>query len=306
VDSDRTDAGSVGYPCVLKPVGLSGSRGVIRANDPGEFAAAYQRIRALLARPQVRAARAGLEDEILVESFIPGREFAIEGVMTDGRLTVFAIFDKPDPLDGPFFEETIYVTPSRLPHAEQRAIESTVQQAAVTLGLGHGPVHAECRVTDDGDVYVLEVAARPIGGLCSRVLRFARRDSAGGPERTAPRPDDHWRLEHVLMEHAVRRPIDRYERERGGAAVMMVPIPARGLLKGVSGEEDARRVAGVDEIRITAKRDQLLEPLPDAGSYLGFIFARGAAPADAERAVREAHARLHFDIAAPIEVVPNR
>ncbi len=306
VDSDRTDAGSVGYPCVLKPVGLSGSRGVMRANDPGEFAAAYQRICALLARPQVRAARAGLEDEILVESFIPGREFAMEGVMTEGRLTVFAIFDKPDPLDGPFFEETIYVTPSRLSDAEQRAIESTVQQAAVTLGLRHGPVHAECRVTDNGDVYVLEVAARPIGGLCSRVLRFARRDSAGGPERTAPRPDDHWWLEHVLIEHAVRRPIDRYERERGGAAVMMVPIPARGLLKGVSGEEDARRIPGVDEIRITAKRDQLLEPLPDAGSYLGFIFARGAAPADAERAVREAHARLHFDIAAPIEVVPNR
>lgn len=306
VNSDRTDTNSVGYPCVLKPVGLSGSRGVIRANDPAEFAAAYRRIRALLARPQVRAARAGLEDEILVESFIPGREFAIEGVMTDGRLTVFAIFDKPDPLDGPFFEETIYVTPSRLSDAQQRAIESTVQQAALALGFAYGPVHAECRVTDQGDVYVLEVAARPIGGLCSRVLRFARRDSAGGPERTAPRRDDRWRLEHVLIEHAVRRPIDRYERERGGAAVMMVPIPARGLLKGVSGEEDARRVPGVDEVRITAKRDQLLEPLPEAGSYLGFIFGRGPAPADAERAVREAHGRLRFDVAARIEVVPNQ
>ncbi len=306
-DIDRAvSTNGVGYPCVLKPVGLSGSRGVIRANDPVELAAAYRRIRALLARPHVRAARAGLEDEILVESFIPGREFAIEGVMTEGRLTVFAIFDKPDPLEGPFFEETIYVTPSRVPDTEQRAIESTVQRAAAALGLGHGPVHAECRVTDDGRVFVLEVAARPIGGLCSRVLRFARQDSGGGPERAALRRDDRWSLEHVLLEHAIGRPIGRYERELGGAAVMMVPIPARGLLKNVAGEEDARSVPGVDEVRITAKRDQLLEPLPEAGSYLGFIFARGAAPADAERAVREAHGRLRFDIAAQIEVVPNR
>jgi biotin carboxylase len=293
--ADLPRDGGVEYPCVLKPIGLSGSRGVIRADSPAEFAAAFGRIRALLARPQVRSARAGLEDEILVESFIPGREYAIEAVATHGRLTVFAIFDKPDPLDGPFFEETIYVTPSRASRAVQRAIVSTVERAVDALGLQHGPVHAECRVGDDGRVFVLEVAARPIGGLCSRVLRF------GGPERTAPR-DRGWSLEHVLLEHALQRPIDGYERERDAAAVMMIPIPARGLLKGIAGEEDARAVPGVDEVRITAKRDQLLEPLPEAGSYLGFIFARGTTPRDAEHAVRAAHACLRFDIASPIPI----
>jgi len=311
---DLPDEAGVEYPCVLKPVGLSGSRGVIRANDPHEFAAAFQRIRALLARPDVRATRAGLEDEILIESFIPGREFAIEAVATHGRLRVFAIFDKPDPLDGPFFEETIYVTPSRASELVQRAIVSAVERSAEALGLRHGPVHAECRVADDGRVFVLEVAARPIGGLCSRVLRF------GGPERTARRGrpettvlrggseragapgEQRWSLERVLLEHAVHRPIDHYEREPNAAAVMMVPIPGRGLLKGVAGEGDARAVPGVDDVRITAKRDQLLEPLPEAGSYLGFIFGRGSTPADAERAVREAHARLRFDIASPIPI----
>ena len=283
--------GDLGFPCVLKPVGLAGSRGVIRADDPSEYEAAVERIRALLARPQVRAARAGLEDEILVESFIPGREFALEGVMTNGQLAVFAIFDKPDPLDGPFFEETIYVTPSRASDSEQQAMISTTQRGAVALGLLHGPIHAECRLSDEGRVFMLEMAARPIGGLCSRVLRFTARDSA--PPRS---------LEHLLLAHATRRPIDGYEREREGAAVMMIPIPARGVLKGIAGEEEARAVLGIDDVRITAKPDQLLEPLPEAGSYLGFIFARRSTAADAERAVRAAHASLRFEIASPIPI----
>lgn len=279
------------FPVVVKPLGLSGSRGVIRANDDGEFAEARARIAALLARPAIKAARAGLEDEILVEEYIDGREFALEGVLTEGRLRTLAIFDKPDPLVGPFFEETIYVTPSREPAAIQAGIEEHVTRAARALGLYHGPVHAECRVTQEGKIYVLEVAARPIGGLCSRVLSFDNH-AAGS----------HLSLEDVLIRHAVGQSIDGYVRASDAAAVMMIPIPRRGLYKGVSGEETARAVHGVTEIRITAKVDQLLEPLPEAGSYLGFIFARGRKPADAEAAVRAAHAQLTFRIAAPIAV----
>lgn len=275
------------FPVVLKPVGLSGSRGVIRADDEEAFAAAFERIRALLARPEVRAARAGLEDEILVEHYIDGLEYAVEGVITDGALQVFAIFDKPDPLVGPFFEETVYVTPSRAPAEVQRRITDAVQQAAVALGLDHGPIHAECRVTPAGEVYVLEAAARPIGGLCSRVLAF---DTEGS-------------LESVLLQHAVGRPVSGLTREPAAAAVMMIPIPRRGVFKGVDGEKAAREIAGVTDIRITAKEGQLLEPLPEAGSYLGFIFARGARAADAERSVREAHRRLAFTIAPEISLV---
>ena len=278
------------FPMVLKPLGLSGSRGVIRADNEDAFAAASARIAALLARPQIRAARSGLEDAILVEEYIPGREFAIEGALTDGSLTVFATFDKPDPLEGPFFEETIYVTPSRVPETLRQRMAACVQEAAVALGLRHGPVHAECRVAADEEVYVVEVAARPIGGICSRVLTFSRR---GGGEHS---------LEEVLLHHAVGRPIHDYSREARAAAVMMIPIGQRGMFKGVSGDEEARRVPGVTDVTITAKPGQLLEPLPEAGSYLGFIFSRGVLPADAEASVREAHRLLQFAITRDLGV----
>jgi biotin carboxylase len=286
----------IGFPCVLKPVGLSGSRGVIRADGEDAFVAAFDRIRALLARPQIRAGRTGLDDEILVEQYIDGREFALEGVLTRGALQTFAIFDKPDPLVGPFFEETIYVTPSALDAATAARVVDHVARAAAALGLRHGPVHAECRVTPDGDVYVLEVAARPIGGLCSRVLAFA------GPEGSGQETGAAVSLEATLLRHAVGADVTAVNRESRAAAVMMIPIPQRGLYRGVSGDDEARAIAGVTDIRITAKPGQLLEPLPEAGSYLGFIFAKGERAADAEAAVRAAHARLSFDIAREIPV----
>jgi hypothetical protein len=285
---------AIGFPCVLKPVGLSGSRGVIRANDEREFAAALERIRALLARPQIRSARTGLEEHVLVERYIDGRECAVEGVLTHGLLRTFAIFDKPDPLEGPFFEETIYVTPSTLDRGLQVRVIEHVARGARALGLAHGPVHAECRITPDGTVYVLEIAGRPIGGLCATVLRLVRIAAVGRRALCS--------LEEVLLRHAIGESTDEWTREADGAAVMMIPIPARGILKGVIGADAARRVHGVTDVRITARIGQLLEPLPEAGSYLGFIFARGASAADAERAVREAHRKLTFEVAREITV----
>jgi biotin carboxylase len=279
------------FPCVVKPLGLSGSRGVIRANTAAELERAVARVRALLARRDVRVIRSGLEDTILIEGFIPGREYAIEGVLTNGSFLPFAIFDKPDPLDGPFFEETIYVTPSHLPPGEQQVAVEQVGRAAAALGLLNGPVHAECRVNERG-VFMLEVAPRPIGGLCSRVLRFIN-----------PEDDSEVSLEDVLLRHAVGEDVSRYTREPRAAGVMMVPIPARGTLKGVNGIEDAASVIGIEEVRITARIGQFLEQLPEAASYLGFIFARGSAPSAVVTALREGQARLRFDIAAPITVV---
>jgi biotin carboxylase len=279
------------YPAVVKPLGLSGSRGVIRADSAADLAAAVARVRQLLQRPDVRALRSGGEDTLLLEGFVPGREYAIEGVLTHGAFQALAIFDKPDPLDGPFFEETIYVTPPALDGHGQAQVVDAVQKASAALGLRHSPIHAECRVNADG-VFMLEVAARPIGGLCSRVLRF---DRPGGTGLAS--------LEEVLLRQALGQDVTGYAREVNASAVMMIPIPVRGILKRVEGEEEASQVAGVDDVRITAKRDQMLEPLPEAGSYLGFIFARGRHAADAEGAVREAHRRLRFEIAPRIEVV---
>jgi biotin carboxylase len=274
------------FPCVVKPLGLSGSRGVIRADSPGELAAAIDRVARLLARPHVRAIRSGLEGEILLEGFIEGRELAIEAVVTGGRLRVFAIFDKPDPLDGPFFEETVYVTPSDLPPAVQDAVVREVQRAVSALGLVHGPVHAECRVGPT-QIAMLEVAARPIGGLCSRVLRF----EPGGRS-----------LEEVLLRHALGGDLSSCEREPRAAGVMMIPIPRRGVYRRVDGEEAARAVGLVEDVRITAKPDQVLEPLPEGASYLGFIFARGPQRDAVVGALREAHRRLRFTIDPAIDL----
>jgi biotin carboxylase len=271
------------YPVVVKPLALSGSQGVIRADDDQALAQAIERLGRLLRTTDVVSERESAHDYVLIERFIPGREYAVEGVLTNGALRVLTIFDKPDPLDGPFFEETIYVTPSRAPETTQHAIVDAVSRAAGALGLRHGPVHAECRVQGT-EIYVLEVAARPIGGLCSKAIRFT------GPDETLAT------LEEVLLRHALAETVTAYQAISEATGVMMIPIPRRGVYRGVRGVDEARRVAGIDDVMITAKTDVTLVPLPEGRSYLGFIFATADTPADAERALRQAHAKLEFVI----------
>src|ERR1700761_8747986 len=158
---------------------LSASQGVVRANSRDEFVAAAERIRRLLGSPEILARKEAGLDRLIVEGFLPGKEVAVEGLLTDGELRVLAIFDKPDPLDGPYFEETIYVAPSRLSDVVQNEIERSARDAVRAIGLTQGPVHAEFRVNEDG-VWPLEVAPRPIGGLCARALRFVGAGGAGG------------------------------------------------------------------------------------------------------------------------------
>ena len=279
--TDDPDAVAVGlgYPCVLKPLALAGSRGVMRADNAAGFAVAFRRLAALLARPDARRADGSAAEAVLAEGYISGREVAIEGLLTHGRFRVLAIFDKPDPLVGPFFEESIYVTPSRLELDERRAVVEGAQAAIRALGLAHGPVHAELRLNERG-AWVLEIAPRSIGGLCSRAVRF----------------EDGVTLEELVLRHALGRDTDSLERERQASGVMMIPIPARGRLEGVRGVEQARGVPGVADVRISIPPGQLIEPLPEGARYLGFIFARAADPADAEAALREAHRKLSFDI----------
>jgi biotin carboxylase len=288
-------AGRLRFPCVIKPLGLSGSRGVMRADSVEQLEASLVRLRELLMRPEIRALREPMHDDVLVEGFIEGREYALEGVLEQGALRVFAIFDKPDPLDGPFFEETIYVTPTSLSESGARTMAGTVAHAAAAMGLRHGPIHAECRVNDAG-VFVLEIAARPIGGLCARSLRFATADDASG---ASPERDD-IRLEELLLRQATGQSLDGYGREARASAVMMIPIPRRGFFKSVTGVEEAKQVEAIEDVVITAKPDQLIEPLPEGASYLGFIFARAGEPEQAVAAIRAAHARLQFRIDPPL------
>ncbi|HZT72399.1 MAG TPA: ATP-grasp domain-containing protein [Terriglobales bacterium] len=269
------------YPCVLKPLALSGSRGVIRADDRAQFLAAWSRIARLLRRPELRAWRAPGLDFLQVESYIAGEEVALEGWLEDGRLRVLALFDKPDPLVGPYFEETIYVTPSRHPPRAQAAIARAIARAAAAVGLRHGPLHAEARFNSQG-VFVLELAARPIGGLCARSLRFVP------PNGGAPLPFAAWLLRAALAPGAA----PRYRREARASGVMMLPIGAGGFLREVAGQDAARAVPHVSDLVITAKLGERLEPLPEGASYLGFVFARASAPALVERSLRQAFARL--------------
>ena len=269
------------FPCVLKPLSLSASRGVIRANDPKEFAKAFRRIVSILDSSDVKTRKDARTQQILVEDFIPGVEVALEGILIQGRLKVLAIFDKPDPLDGPFFEETLYITPSRLPVGVQEDIISCTTRTADALGLREGPVHAELRVNDNG-AWIIEIAARSIGGLCARTLRFGTGIS----------------LEELIIRHAIGMEVESLQREQQPAGVMMIPIPHAGILREVRGKADAEQVSGIDEVTISILTGQKVLPLPEGARYLGFIFARGNTPESVEDSLREAYCRLEFVITA--------
>ncbi len=274
----------ISYPCVLKPLSLSASTGVIRANNREEFLAAAARVRRVLESPEILASREANLDQMLVEGYIPGSEVAVEGLLTDGELRVLAIFDKADALEGPFFEETIYVTPSRLGEAQVREIERCAADAVRALGLSHGPVHAEFRVNEEG-VWPLEVAPRPIGGLCARALRFV----GGGNDEVIG-------LEELLLRHAVEMPVGDWKREAVASGVMMIPVPASGVLEAVEGEESARGIAHIVGLEITARLHDYIAAWPEGASYLGFLFARARTAEEVEAALRAAHGELRFAI----------
>lgn len=274
------------FPCVVKPLILSGSRGVIRADNEKDFIMARQRLKTILKTPSVQE-KGDAAEQMLVESFIPGFEVALEGLLINGELHLLALFDKPDPLNGPFFEETIYVTPSRLPAHVQEEIVSCASSAVKTLGIHSGPVHAEIRTNAKGP-RVVEIAARSIGGKCSRVLEFG----AGVT------------LEELILRQAFSKAIfsyfDNYQNMRpyeSACGVMMIPVPAKGILEKVTGRNRALEVPGITEIIISAHPGEELVPLPEGSRYPGFIFARGETPDFVETALRKAHACLKWNLA---------
>lgn len=264
------DPGTLGFPVVIKPLSLSASRGVIRADNSDAAHAAAARARAILEDPGA---------PLLAERYVPGAEVAVEGLLRDGKLEVLAIFDKPDPLEGPYFEETLYVTPSRLPPAPHAEVERLTAAAAQAVGLVEGPIHAELRV--DGDrVWVVELAARSIGGLCARALRFGAGIS----------------LEELILRHALGLALDELGRERAASGVLMLPIPRAGTLREVGGQERARAVPGVVGLEVSIAPGRPVRPLPEGDRYLGFVFARADTPAEVEAALRAAHAELEVEI----------
>lgn len=272
----------VTYPCVVKPLALAASRGVIRANTPMELESACDRLRRLLQDTDIRALGDSANEAVLIEEYVPGSEYALEGLVTNGEFSALAVFEKPEPLEGPFFEESIYVTPPRRTASDVARLVKQVAIAVEALGLTQGPVHAECRLTDE-QVVVLEVAARPIGGLCSKVLRFTA-------------PDGTLTLEDLLVRHALSQPVVDHRLVSGAAAVMMIPVPSAGVFKSVAGVDAARRQPLIEDVIVTAKQDQCFVPWPEGASYPGFIFARGDEPSKVIDAVHTAHRELEFEM----------
>lgn len=266
-------AKSVGFPaapCVVKPVGLSGSRGVIRVDNPSDLAEAVRHARLV-------AADAGEPDAaLIIEQYIAGAEVAVEAIVDGGVLTTLAVFDKPGASTGPYFEETYYVTPSQQPADTLADLDRSVAAAAHALGIVEGPVHAEARIDNSGEVWILEVAARSIGGLCSRSLRFGLGVS----------------LETLLLRQALSLPVSDLTRESAASGVLMLPIPAEGVLEAVDGQDEARSVFGIQGLEITIPLGHRVRPLPDGDRYLGFMFARGQSPEAVESTLRDAHAKL--------------
>lgn len=266
-----TAAAEIGYPCVVKPVSRSASQGVIRVDDAGQAEAAQTRVRAIIGNDG---------EPLLVEGYVPGAEVAVEGLLQGGELGVLAVFDKPDPMDGPFFEETIYVTPSRRPPSVLVGVEAMVAGAAEALGLREGPVHAELRVGTAGRLTMLEVAGRSIGGLCGRSLRFGSGAS----------------LEEIIIRHALGMGIDGLAREDMASGVMMLPIKAGGVLDEVTGHERARAVDGIVGVEISIPPGRPVVPLPEGDRYLGFVFARARTPDQVIEALRRAEARIEVHL----------
>jgi biotin carboxylase len=261
------DAPTLPYPLVLKPLDRAGSTGVIRVDDADAAAEAMTRIRRII------------DDErgvLLAERFVQGVEVSVEGLLRDGELEVLAVFDKPDPLDGPYFEETIYVTPSRLGADVLDDVARLTADGCRAMGLVEGPVHAEARIDRRGRPFLIEVAARSIGGLCARALTFGAGVS----------------LEELILRHALGLPLDDLERAPGASGVMMLPTPGNGVLREVTGRDDARAVPGIGGLEITIPPGREVRTLPEGDRYLGFLFARGETPAAVEAALREASSRL--------------
>ena len=273
-------------PCVVKPLSLSASRGVIRADTREELLAACARVQTMLAGETTGDAR--LASHLLIERFVSGPEVALEGLLQAGELEVLAIFDKPDPLEGPFFEETYYITPSRHTAAIQQEIIACVRSACAGLGLREGPVHAEVRLAADGCV-IMEVASRTIGGECARLLGFGTGHN----------------LEELVISHAIGRPLPITPRA-GGAGGLMIPIPSAGILRRVEGITAARAVPGIEDILINIRDGYELVPLPEGSSYLGFMFACAVSPGEAEEALRAAHAKLNIVVAPLMRLVDGR
>lgn len=265
------DDRGVGYPAVAKPLNRSAGQGVIRVDTPDELSAAVPRIRSIIGDQQA---------PILVESFLGGDELAVEGLVRGGELAVLALFDKPGRATGPYFPETILVTPSRLPGPVQSEATRVAQRAVEAVGIEHGPVHIEV-MADEGKVSVIELAARSIGGLCSRSLNFGLMGTT---------------LETLVLRNTLGLDKPELQRERAASGVLMIPIPRSGTLEAVNGIDRVREIEGITGVDLTIQPGSRVMSPPEGDRYLGFVFARGDTPDQVQSTLTRADALIDVKV----------
>lgn len=270
-------------PCVVKPLNMSASRGVIRVDNTEQLKVACERLRPILAdSPNIFE-----QTHILIEAYIDGIEIAYEGYLQNKKLNTITIFDKPDQLTGPYFAETIYVTPSSLDNDLQLAIKMEIEKSCKAYGLVTGSIHAECRIDKNNKVWILEIASRTIGGDCARIL-----------------DNNNYSLEEMAILLSIGKNIT-IKKSKKARAVMMIPIKQKGLLKRVEGLSLANKVKHIDSIDIIINQGHELIPLPEGNQYLGYIFSSADTSEKATEAIRMAYDILTF-ITSPIFKITGR
>jgi hypothetical protein len=217
----------------------------------------------------------------MVERYLPGREVAVDGLVVHGEVRPLAVFEKPDPGDGPFFAETVLLQPARLSSDEYRDVLALTARVVAAVGLTDGPVHVEHRIDESGRVWFLELAPRSIGGLCSRALR-----PDGEP------------LEQLLVRAALGRALPtRLDLDGPATGVHMLAVPRPGVLEEVKGTDRAAAVSGITGVEVTMGPGAELVPLPEGDRYVGFVFAEAPASDDVEQALAAAVAELEVRVA---------
>jgi hypothetical protein len=218
------------------------------------------------------------ENELIIEEFIEGDEYAFEGILIDSKLSKFVVFEKPLAFVEPYFEESIYITPSNLSNEIIESVHKRLQKACQKLGLTNGPIHAEFKISNN-EVFLIEINPRMIGGLCSRCLSFGLFKQS---------------LEELILLSFSTGKFKKVELLSNYVGVLMLPVPKSGKFISINHNE-IMKIENVSSVDITVSKNTLLQMPPNGERYLGFVFSQGENKSVVMRALESA-----IKIAVPV------
>ena len=252
---------------VLKPIYGTASKSVIKIESFQENKVAVEKLMQDCS-----------DQDLIIEEFVDGSEYALEGNLINSELNKIVIFDKPINYKEPYFEESIYIAPTGLPDKTQKEIVNLIGKACKKLGLENGPVHVEFKIHNK-EIFIIEINPRMIGGLCSRCLSF-------GLFKTS--------LEEIALHAFLNNELKSIDLLSNFVGVLMIPTPISGKFISIN-KNELESIPNVSGVEITvSENSNLLEP-PFGDKYLGFVFSQG----DSKEKVMES-LTLALDLANPI------